>query len=139
MFTRTIKEIENTDRDIDCPKGGFKSLRLLLEKDNMGFSVHKTIIPKGEPQNWHYKNHQEACYCIDGYGILTDLKTGEVYEIEKDTIYVLDNYDNHTFQAITDVVLISVFNPPIVGDETHQADGSYASVINKQHKILSNA
>lgn len=126
MTVRSIKEIEGTDRDVHCPNGGFRSLRLLLAKDGMGFSVHKTIIPPGEPQHWHYTQHMEACYCIEGRGILTNLTTGEVHDITPDTIYVLDNHDDHTFQAIVPVVLISIFNPPVTGQEVHQADGSYA-------------
>ncbi len=123
MKIRTIKEIENTERDVNFKEG--KSLRLLLAKDNMGFSVHKTIIPKGKKGHWHYKHHLEACYCIQGSGILTNLVTGEKHKIEVDTIYALDDNDNHTFEALEDVILISIFNPPVTGQEIHKKDGSY--------------
>lgn len=123
MKVRSIKDIEGTNRDVKFKEG--RSLRVLLDKDGLGFSLHKTIIPKGEKGHWHYKNHQEACYCIKGSGILTNLETKEEFIINIDTTYILDNYDNHTFEALEDVVLISVFNPPIVGDEIHQKDGSY--------------
>lgn len=126
MKVRAISEIENTERDVHCPHGGFRSLRLLLAKDGMGFSVHKTIIPPGEPQHWHYTQHLEACYCIKGEGFITNLETNERFFISPDTIYVLDNHDDHTFQAVTEVVLISIFNPPVTGQEVHQADGSYS-------------
>lgn len=125
MKIRKIKEIEKTERHVIGV--GFESLRVLIEKDNMGFSLHKTIIPKGGPYNWHYKNHLEACYCIKGSGIIKDLETNDRYEINVDTTYILDNHDNHTFEAIEDTVLISVFNPPVVGDEIHLIDGSYES------------
>ena len=124
MKVRTIKEIEGTKRDVTFKEG--RSLRVILEKDNMGFSLHKTIIPKGQNGHWHYKNHQEACYCVSGRGILTNLGDGSVHEIKPDTTYILDNYDNHTFSALEEVVLISVFNPPVKGTETHQEDGSYS-------------
>jgi L-ectoine synthase len=110
---------------VECPKGGFVSYRYLLAQDRMGFALAKTLIPRGDVQHWHYKNHLEACFCISGYGKLTNLDTGEVYEIGPDDCYVLDNHDDHTFQAATDVVLISVFNPPIRGNEVHKEDGSY--------------
>jgi len=126
MTVRNIEQIEGTERDVQCPKGGFRSLRVLLAKDGMGFSVHKTLIPKGEPQHWHYKQHLEACYCIQGMGELTNLTTGERFNIVPDTIYVLDNHDDHTFQAFNDVVLISIFNPPVTGQEVHNSDGSYS-------------
>tara|TARA_R110002020_G_scaffold246063_2_gene459828 strand:+ start:532 stop:918 length:387 start_codon:yes stop_codon:yes gene_type:complete len=119
-----IKDIEGTKRDVQFKEG--RSLRVLLEKDNMGFSLHKTIIPKGQKGHWHYKHHKEACYCVSGKGILTNLDTNRHYTIEKDSIYILDNHDNHIFEALEDVVLISVFNPPVKGQEVHQEDGSYS-------------
>lgn len=105
---------------------GFTSFRLILASDNMGFSFHKTVIPKGPKRNWHYKHHLESCYCVSGRGILTNLETGESHEIKPDTIYLLDSHDNHTFEPLEDCVLISVFNPPVTGSEVHQADGSYS-------------
>lgn len=125
MFIRTIKEIENTDRDVNFSHEGFKSQRLLLAKDGMGFSFHKTIIPKGLKQIWHYKKHLEACYCISGEAFVTDMSTGNVFHVLPETIYVLDKHDRHEFEAIKDTVLISVFNPPVKGNEVHKEDGSY--------------
>lgn len=123
MKTKSIKSCINTNRDV---KGiGFRSIRPLLERDGLGFSIHKTIINEGGPYHWHYKHHLEACFCVDGYGELQNLATGEVFNIEPDTLYILDQNDNHTFTALTNVILISVFNPPITGNEIHQKDGSY--------------
>lgn len=130
MKVRTIKEIENTERDVNFKEG--KSLRIVLAKDNMGFSIHKTIIPKGKKGHWHYKHHLESCYCIKGSGLLTNLDTNEVFEINVDTVYSLDDNDNHTFEALEDVVLISVFNPPVTGNEIHQKDGSYSMSMAKE-------
>jgi len=123
MTVRTIDEIRGTEREVHGT--GFTSLRLLLARDGMGFSVHKTVIPKGGPYHWHYKQHLEACYCVEGSGILTNLETGKKYAIIPDTIYVLDNHDDHTFEALSDTVLISIFNPPVTGNEVHNQDGSY--------------
>lgn len=137
MKVRTIKEIKGTSRDVDFKEG--KSLRLVLECDNMGFSVHKTIIPKGQKGHWHYKNHLESCYCIKGKGILTNLETNERFIIDVDTIYSLDNNDDHTFEALEDVVLISIFNPPVSGNEVHLKDNSYPlskSSLNLAKKIV---
>jgi len=114
-----------SSQHVRSPNGAFISYRLLTEKDGMGFTVCKTVIPKGGPWNWHYKNHQEACYCIQGHGVLTCLETGAQFHVGPDAMYVLDSYENHTFEAFTDVILISVFNPPLRGDECHREDGSY--------------
>jgi L-ectoine synthase len=124
MKVTSIRNIENTERDVLFEQG--KSLRLILEKDKMGFSFHKTIIRPNETGHWHYKNHLEACFCIKGTGILTNLNTKESFLIEPDTIYLLDDNDNHTFKSLgEEVVLLSVFNPPCKGNEIHKEDGSY--------------
>lgn len=123
MIVRTIQQIEGTDRDVKFAQGS--SLRLILESDGMGFSFHKTVIPAGQKGHWHYTNHLESCFCIQGHGILTDLSTGETHLITPDTIYILDKHDDHTFEAVTDVILLSVFNPPCKGGEVHREDGSY--------------
>ena len=129
-----IAETVDTPREVHCPHGGFISYRALLASDGMGFSVHKTVIPAGSPQHWHYTHHLEACYCIQGRGTITNLATGEQQEIVPDSIYVLDNHDDHTFQALEEVVLISIFNPPVTGNEVHREDGSYAPASEKGEK-----
>lgn len=120
-----IKDIKGTDREVECPKGGFTSNRILLESDGMGYGMTKTVIPPNGKQFWHYKNHLESCYCVSGRGELTDKVTGEVYQIEPDTTYVLDKHDAHYFEAFEEVTLICVFNPPLTGKEVHKEDGSY--------------
>ena len=122
-----VADIKNTEREVKCPKGGFISNRLLLESDNMGYTMTKTVIPPNGKQFWHYKNHLESCYCIAGKGILTNKKTGEEFEIVPDVVYVLDHNDPHYFEAIEEVVLICVFNPPLKGAEVHSDDGSYGA------------
>lgn len=117
------KQIEGTERDVRPT--GCRSIRLVVADDNMGFGVHKTLIPKGGPHHWHYEHHKEACYCVSGSAILTNLSTGEKHEILPDTIYLLNNHDDHTFEALEDTVLISVFNPPVNGSEVHDENGNY--------------
>ncbi|MGB0846983.1 MAG: ectoine synthase [Thiolinea sp.] len=112
-------------RVVECPKGGFTSNRILLESDGMGFGLTKTVIPVGEKQFWHYKNHLESCYCVSGKGVLTHAETGDSWIIAPDTTYVLDGNEPHYFEAVEEVTLICAFNPPLTGREVHQADGSY--------------
>ena len=121
----TLAEVIETGRAVECPNRGFVSYRYLLESDGMGFGLHKTMLPRGDVHRWHYKNHLEACFCVSGLAILTNEETGEEFYIRPDTCYVLDKNDPHTFRAITDTVLISVFNPPVKGREVHGEDGSY--------------
>lgn len=125
MKVINVDDIKGTDREVHCPFGGFVSNRILLESDKMGYTLTKTEVPKGDWQHWHYKNHLETCYCIQGKGILYNKKTKESFNISPGIVYALDKNDHHKFKAIEDVVLICVFNPPLEGHEVHRYDGSY--------------
>jgi L-ectoine synthase len=115
------------DRMVECPRGGFTSRRLLLKKDGLGFTMTRTTIhPTKDFQKWHYKHHVEACYCIKGKGILKDAR-GVQHKVEPGTMYAVDKHDKHFFKALETVILICVFNPPLIGNEIHQTDGSYVS------------
>jgi L-ectoine synthase len=120
-----ISDLIGTDRQVDCPRGGFISYRALIAEDGMGFSLHATVIQPGDVQRWHYANHLEACYCLSGEGKLTSESSGESWVIGPNTLYVLDDHDPHTFEAFSTVVLVSVFNPPVTGQEVHDESGSY--------------
>lgn len=100
------------------------SYRAINEPDDMGFSVCKTVIPIGGPYKWHYRNHVEACYCIKGDALIIDCKTKKATRIRPDMVYTV-KHDEHEFIAIEDTVLISVFNPPLRGDESHDESGNY--------------
>jgi len=120
------EHLKTTDRAVkfDC---GMVSNRILLESDNMGYTLTKTEIPKGDWRHWHYKNHLETCYCVSGKGLLHDIESGAFFEIFPGMVYILDKNDDHKFLAITDTVLVCVFNPPLTGNEVHQKDGSYSA------------
>jgi quercetin dioxygenase-like cupin family protein len=110
---------------VKCPKGAFESFRYLLKKDSMGFTVTRTEIKKGGPYNWHYKNHLEACLCVEGSGQIKFTEGSA--EISPGTLYALDRNDNHFFTAHEDCVLVCVFNPGLEGNEVHGEDGAYDS------------
>lgn len=105
--------------------GGGVSNRLLLDSDNMGYTMTKTVIEPGRVNRWHYKNHLESCYCISGNATLVNETTGEQHAIGPDDVYVLDDNDPHTFEAHEETILICIFNPPLTGQEVHKDDGSY--------------
>lgn len=103
------------------------SNRFLLKSDGAGYTVTETVIdPSAGKVFQHYKNHHETCYCASGRATLTCAKTGEQYLIEKGVTYILDNNDPHYFEAHEQTTLICTFNPPLSGNETHDADGSYS-------------
>jgi len=102
------------------------SHRILLKRDGMGFGMTRTtILPEAGKVFQHYKNHDEACYCVKGRAILTDMD-GMEYGIEPGVTYILDRNDPHFFEALEETVLICGWNPPLVGRETHRKDGSYS-------------
>lgn len=125
MKVISLTDVIQAGRRINCPRNGFVSYRYLVASDGMGFSLHRTYVPEGQAQHWHYTQHLEACFCVSGAGVLTNLRTGKKFSITPDVCYALDDHDDHTFQALTDTVLISVFNPPVTGREVHREDGSY--------------
>ncbi|MCP3750571.1 ectoine synthase [Pseudomonas sp. SBB6] len=70
----------------------------------------------------------EACYCIAGEGEIEDVD-GTVHPIRPGGMYVLDKHDRHCLRGgkFTDLTLVSVFNPPLVGTERHSINKQSAS------------
>lgn len=125
MLVRNLKDAEKTNRKIVDPQGNWQSVRMLLKEDQMGYSFHITTIFKGADFDMHYQNHLESVYCISGRGEVESREDGQVYPIEPGTLYNLDKHDRHTLRAFEDLQLACVFNPPLIGNEVHNADGSY--------------
>lgn len=125
MIIRDMNELKNTDRTVSDAR--WKSVRMLLADDGMGFSFHITIIEPGADHTFHYKNHFESVYCISGKGSITDLATGEKHAIRPGVMYALDKHDKHLLSAEDELVLACCFNPPVTGNEVHREDGSYAA------------
>lgn len=123
MIVRQLEDLKGTDRDVHAPT--FVSRRMLLARDGQSFSMHDTILSAGTETYMWYKNHIEAVYCVGGEGELEDHATGEVHPVKNGTFYCLDKHDKHTLRAKTDLRMICVFTPPLVGPETHDADGVY--------------
>ncbi len=134
MIVRALDEIEGTPRDVRAPNGNWVSRRLLLKSDEMGFSMNDTIIFAGTETHIWYSNHLEAVYCIEGKGEVETLDDGRTYTIEPGTLYALNDHDEHLLRAFEDMRLVCVFNPALVGDEVHRADGSYALPADKERK-----
>ena len=126
MIVRTLNDVRESGHEIKSD--GWTSRRYLLKKDGMGFSFHETIIAKdAELQLW-YKNHFEAVFCTKGEGTIEDLKTGEIHQISPGTMYALNENDRHILRGTTEMTVICAFNPPVTGQEKHDADGSYELV-----------
>lgn len=123
MLVRRIAEIAGTSREVSAEN--WTSRRLLLRDDGMGFSLHDTVVHAGSVTKMHYQNHLEAVYCIEGRGTVTSVLSGECHAIEAGTVYALDQHDPHILTAETTMRFVCVFNPPLVGPESHDASGAY--------------
>ena len=126
MFVRSLNDVEKTDYFVDWGNG--TSHRMLTEADGMGFTMCHTVVKKGSESLLEYRNHLEACYCIGGEGEVEDMN-GNVYPIKVGDIYVLNQHDKHYLRGgkDTDLILVSVFNPPLKGTERHNLKGDGSS------------
>ena len=122
MIVRKLEQILNTDREVKAET--WQSRRLLLKSDDMGFSLHDTIILPGTTTTIWYQNHLEAVYCIEGRGRV-ELDDGSIHPIESGTMYALDGNEKHNLVAETRMRMICVFNPPLKGSEVHDENGVY--------------
>lgn len=125
MIVRTLQDAEQSNRKIVDPKGNWDSTRLLLKDDNMGFSFHITTIYQGADFQMHYQNHLESVFCLSGEGEVETLADGKKYPIKPGTIYILDQHDKHILRAFSEMKMACVFNPPLTGNEVHNAEGAY--------------
>jgi L-ectoine synthase len=124
MIVRSLGQIRGTDWDVETEK--WASRRLLVRGDGLGFSLSETIIHPGSESIIWYKNHFEACYCVEGEGEIESLEPyGRKSKIEPGTLYALDKHDRHILRAFTTLKLICIFNPALSGTEVHDPDGSY--------------
>lgn len=123
MIVRTIEEITDTDADIKAEN--WRSKRIILSKDGVGFSVHETTLYAGTVNEFWYANHIEAVFIVEGEGEITDLATGEVHQLAPGSIYLLNNHDKHEVRPRTQMRTVCVFNPPITGREVHDEHGVY--------------
>ncbi|CAM3866929.1 ectoine synthase [Bordetella tumulicola] len=124
MIVINADGLRGTPREASGP--GWHSARLIVKGDGMGYSVHETTVAEGAELHLEYKQHFETNYCFAGEGEVEDVATGEVHLIRPGTVYALNLHDKHVLRATKgDLRLVCVFNPPLVGSETHDADGSY--------------
>ena len=116
---------ENDAHKVMISGGRTPASRYLLLKDECGFTVSTPRGRAGDETILWYKNHVEANYVLEGESTLEDMTTGEKWELAPGAIYIVGPHDRHRVRKKTNTYVLSVFNPPLQGDETHDADGSY--------------
>jgi L-ectoine synthase len=123
MIVRTLADVTGSDQDVTSKT--WRSKRLIVRRDGAGFSVHETIMFAGTKTRMWYRNHVEAVFCLSGEGSILDEETGEHHRIGPGTLYLLDRHDRHVLAAETELRMICIFAPALIGSETHDESGSY--------------
>ncbi|ASO18977.1 L-ectoine synthase [Actinoalloteichus hoggarensis] len=127
MIVRSVAEIEDGDRDVKTPN--WRSKRIVLAKEGVGFSVHETTLYPGTVNDFWYANHIEAVFVVEGEGELLDKETGIVHQLGPGTLYLLDGHERHQLRPTTLMRTVCVFNPPVTGAEVHDENGVYPLVV----------
>jgi L-ectoine synthase len=125
MFVRTLDDVRAAGLEVVIAGGSARTARFLTARDGVGFAFSDVQQGAGGEAHLWYKHHWEANYILEGVGEVEEVATGRRWRLEPGTIYVVGPEDRHIVRAETDLRLISVFNPPLEGDENHDADGSY--------------
>ena len=123
MIVRSLLEIEDTERDIRTPN--WRSKRLILAREQVGFSMHETVLDAGSVNDFWYAHHVEAVFVVAGEGELLDKETGITYQLAPGSLYLLDGHEHHQLRPKTEMRTVCVFNPPVTGREVHDEDGVY--------------
>lgn len=127
MLIRTMEQLEAEGRVISISHGKATAVRLLTKSDRLGFSLSEARASQAGQSDLWYKHHWEANYVRSGNAILENRSTGERWSLEPGVLYCVGPTDRHRIirEEPTDMRIISIFNPPIEGDETHDEDGAY--------------
>lgn len=126
MLVRSLADIDDTDADIKTEN--WRSKRIVLAKEKVGFSVHETTLYAGTVSDFWYANHIEAVFIVEGEGEVLDKATGEVHQLAPGSLYLLNDHDKHQVRPKTDMRTVCVFNPPVTGREVHDEHGVYPVV-----------
>ncbi len=125
MIVRRLEDLKAEGGTKTVGAGQVKTVRYLLSDDGAGFSVSDVTVPSQMDMVLQYKNHVEVNVILGGEGTVEDLATGEVHELKPGMIYVVFPQDRHRLRIENGMHVISIFNPPLIGTENHDADGSY--------------
>jgi len=108
--------------------GNGTSRRFLVAADGVGYTVTDTLVRAGTKSRLEYRNHLEACYCIEGSGEVIELD-GTSHPLTPGTLYALNEHDAHFLVASPheDLRLVCVFTPALRGDEVHSLDEHVSS------------
>ncbi|HVK24087.1 MAG TPA: ectoine synthase [Actinokineospora sp.] len=123
MIVRSVYDLTGTDRDVVTPN--WRSRRIVLAQEGVGFSVHETTLEPGTVNDFWYANHVEAVFVVEGDGELLDKETGQLHQLAPGSLYLLDGHERHQLRPQTAMRTVCVFNPAVTGREVHDENGTY--------------
>jgi L-ectoine synthase len=126
VIVRTVEGITGTERDVETPN--WRSKRIVLADDRVGFSLHETVLQPGTVNDFWYAHHVEAVFVVEGEGELHDKDADRTYRLGPGSVYVLDGNERHQLRPITTMRTVCVFTPPVTGREVHDEHGVYPLV-----------
>ena len=124
LTVKRLDELRADGREKVVAGGSARSIRVLLQEDQLGFTLCDVRMAAGNRNELWYKHHWEANFILEGSGMVSDLNTDESWPLEAGTIYIVGPDDRHSMEAVSDLHLISIFNPPLHGDEQHDEEGT---------------
>lgn len=125
MFVRTLSDVRAAGGEKTLGDGAVRALRLLTAADGLGFSLSEVHLGTGRSMDLWYKNHWEANLVLDGSVDVIDKTSGERHSLSFGDVYCVGPDDPHRLEVTSNVKLLAIFNPPLNGDEQHDADGAY--------------
>jgi L-ectoine synthase len=115
VIIRNVADIIGSDRDVHGE--GWKSRRLILADEDIGYSLHETTLDPGVELKFTYRNHRETVYCTAGEGSIEDLDSGRRVRLVPGVTYSAGIGEPHVVRTVTEMKLICVFTPALVGTE----------------------
>ena len=125
MFVKTIEDVRAAGMEVVVADGLATSQRYLTAADELGFSFHSVLLKAGVGGDLWYKNHWEGNLVLDGSMEVKDYATDQVHELGPGSLYLVGPKDRHHVNPLSDVHIITIFDPPLTGKEERDEDGSY--------------
>ncbi len=126
MFIKHVDEMRRAGKEMTTANGQARTIRMLTKADGVGFGLSDVRLEAGAEAILWLKHHWQANHIISGFAEVTDLTTGQTWELGPSMAYNVGPKDRHRVRAHTDMHLLSVFCPPLLGDERYDEDGALA-------------
>jgi L-ectoine synthase len=124
MFVKRSQDMREAGKEMIVAGGKARTIRMLTQGDDVGFGLSDVHFDVGAEAVLWYKHHWEANHILAGTAEVTDLASKKSWRLKPGMAYYVGPRDRHLVRAITDLHLLSIFSPPLKGDEQHDADGS---------------